>query len=246
MQVVALVVVGVVAGIVSTVVSLASVISYPALLALGLPPVAANVSNTVSLVFTGIGSTAGSRPELRGLAGTALRLGAVTACGGATGAALLLMLPERTFALVVPLLVASASLLLLVQPRWAARVGAGPRRVTPWLLLALFAAAVYVGYFGAAGGVVLLVVLGAMLDLPLVRVNAVKNVVSAMANAVAATAFVLLGPVVWSVVVPLSAGFLVGGWVGPSIARRLAAATLRLMICGCGLAVAAVLAWRTY
>ena len=108
--------VGVLAGVVSTVVSLASLVSYPALLAVGLPPVAANVTNTVALVFTAVGAAAGSQPELVGQGGRVLRLGSVTALGGAGGAAVLLLTPSEAFEVVAPWLIAAASLLLLAQP----------------------------------------------------------------------------------------------------------------------------------
>ena len=237
---------GVVAGVVSVVVSLASVISYPALLALGVPPVAANVTNTVSLVFTGMGSTLGSRRELGGLGRTVLRLAAVTALGGATGAALLLLLPGRAFELVAPVLVAGASVLLWLQPRLRERLPLHPRGMTPPTVLALYAAAIYTGYFGAAGGILTLVVLGSILEVPLVRLNAVKNAIAGFANGVAALGFVVFGPVDWSAVVPLAAGFLLGGWLGPSVARRLPEDVLRALVAGCGVTVALVLAWRTY
>ncbi|WP_088284027.1 sulfite exporter TauE/SafE family protein [Kineosporia sp. A_224] len=237
---------GVVAGVVSVVVSLASVISYPALLALGLPPVAANVTNTVALTFTGLGSTLGSRRELVGMRGTVLRLAVMSTLGGATGAALLLLLPGRAFELVAPVLVAGASVVLLVQPRLRDRLRLHPRGMTPWTLAALACAAVYTGYFGAAGGILTLVVLGSVLDAPLVRLNAVKNALAGFANGVAALGFVAFGPVDWGAVVPLAAGFLAGGAVGPAVARRIPDGVLRVVVAGCGVSVAAVLAWRTY
>lgn len=239
-------VVGVVAGVVSVVVSLASVISYPALLALGVPPVAANVTNTVSLVFTGVGSTFGSRRELAGMRGTVLRLAVVTALGGATGAVLLLALPGRAFEVVAPVLIAGASILLWLQPRLRERFPLHPRGMTPQTMLALYCAAIYTGYFGAAGGILTLVVLGSVLEAPLVRLNAVKNAIAGFANGVAALGFVVFGPVDWSAVVPLAAGFLLGGRLGPSVARRLPDGVLRALVAGCGVTVAVVLAWRTY
>ncbi len=238
--------VGVVAGVVSVVVSLASVVSYPALLALGLPPVAANVTNTVCLTFTGMGATLGSRPELAGLRPAVLRLATTTGLGGATGAALLLLLPGRAFEHVAPVLIAAASTLLLLQPLLRERLPLHPRGATPATTAALFLAATYTGYFGAAGGVLTLVVLGAILDVPLVRLNAVKNVLAGVANGVAATAFVLLGPVDWWSVAPLAAGFFAGGRVGPGVARLLPESLLRALVASCGIAVAAVLGWRTY
>ncbi|MCT9934253.1 sulfite exporter TauE/SafE family protein [Planotetraspora sp. A-T 1434] len=236
--------VGVLAGVVSTVVSLASVISYPALLAFGLPPLSANVTNTVALLFTGMGAAAGSRPELAGQGRLLLRVGWVTALGGAAGAALLLVTPSRTFELIAPWLIGAASLLLLRPPR-TGHVSLGGR--DGWTLrAALFGVAVYVGYFGAAGGIIMFAVLASALDQHPARVNAVKNVVSALANGVAAVGFALFGPVQWSAAAPLAAGFLVGGWLGPALARRLPGQTLRIAAAVCGLAVAVKLGFDAY
>lgn len=221
---------GTAAGVASTVASLASVVSYPVLLALGLPPVSANVTNTVALVFTGAGAAAGSRQELAGQGRLIRRLGALTAAGGAAGAALLLLTPAAAFEAVAPVLIGTASLLLIIQPMIPG-LSARPGGERSWRLRgALAAVAVYVGYFGAAAGILLLAVLTAMLDQPLPRINAVKNVVSGMANAAAAIGFALFGPVRWAAAVPLAAGFLVGGWTGPALVRRLPARALRIGI----------------
>ena len=199
---------GVLAGVTSTVASLASVVSYPVLLALGLPPVSANVTNTVALVFTGVGATAGSRRELAGQGPLIRRLVPLAVIGGAAGAALL----------------------LIVQP-WIRGMTARPGGEHSWPLRgALAAVAVYVGYFGAAAGILLLAVLTAMLDQPLARINAVKNVLNMFANAVAAVAFAIFGPVRWAAVIPLAAGFLVGGWIGPALVRRIPGQALRIAI----------------
>lgn len=240
-----LLVTGIAAGIVSTVASLASVVSYPVLLALGLPPLSANVTNTVSLLFTGAGAAAGSRPELAGQGGRIRRLGLVTALGGAAGAALLLLTPARTFEAAAPVLIGGASVVLLLQP---VREESAPsdRERNPFLIAALFCVAVYVGYFGAAGGILLLVVLTAMLTEPLARTNALKNVVSGLANAVAAVAFALFGPVRWAAVVPLAAGFLIGGRIGPILVRYLPARALRVVIGLGGIALAVKLGLTAY
>ena len=238
-EVLVLLAAGTLGGIFSTAVSIASLVSYPVLLALGVPPLSANMTNTVSLVLTGAGSVAGSRPELAGQGRLVLRLGAVTALGGAAGAAVLLVTPATTFTVVVPVLIGAASVVLLVQPRIKKLVPApdgGHRLVNG---IALFAVAMYVGYFGAAAGVMLLVVLSIMIEESLVKVNAVKNAVSGMANAMAAVCFALFGDVRWAFVVPLAAGFLIGGWIGPKIARRVPAGAFRVIIslCGMGLAI---------
>ncbi|NRQ36229.1 sulfite exporter TauE/SafE family protein [Nonomuraea sp. NN258] len=233
--------VGVAAGVVSTVVSLASIISYPALLAFGLPPLTANVTNTVALVFTGLGAAAGSRPELAGQAGRVARLGWVTALGGATGAALLLVTPSRTFELIAPWLIAMASLLLARPPRGRAH---GEHGVLGRILL--FTVAIYVGYFGAAGGILMFAVLTSMFDQSAARLNAMKNVLSGLANLVAAAGFALFGPVDWAATAPLAAGFLIGGWLGPKIARRVPGDGLRYLAAACGLAVAVKLGLDSY
>ncbi len=233
---------GTVGGILSTVASMASLVSYPVLLALGVPPLSANMTNTVSLVLTGAGSVAGSGPELAGQGRRVLRLGVITALGGAAGAAVLLATPGGAFTKVVPVLIGAASLALLVQPRvsqLAPPPDADHRRRRLGHRLALFGVAMYVGYFGAAAGILLLVVLGTMIGEPLVRVNAVKNAVSGMANAMAAACFALFGDVRWPLVVPLAAGFLAGGWIGPRIARVVPAGAFRVLVSmgGLGLAV---------
>jgi uncharacterized membrane protein YfcA len=257
----ALVAAGVAAGIISTVVGLASVVSYPALLAIGLPPLAANMTNTVSLLFTGVGAAAGSRPELTGQATRVRRLGTIAALGGGAGAALLLITPSQTFVRLAPVLIGAASLALLPPSRQdrAARRGRGPDRDAgrpgaelgrderrPWLLAGVFGVAVYIGYFGAAGGIVMLALLIAMVAEPLARVNAVKNMLGAIGNAVAAVAFAVFGHVDWAAVVPLAAGFLVGGWTGPALVRRIPGQVLRIGVAVCGLVVAVKLGIAAY
>jgi uncharacterized membrane protein YfcA len=240
---VALLGVGVLAGIVSTVASLASVVSYPALLALGLRPVSANVTNTVALMFTAVGAAAGSRPELAGQGRRVLRLGLLTATGGGAGAALLLLTPARGFELVAPVLIALGSLIILRRPVPSRPVDPAPG----WLPQAgVFAVAVYVGYFGAAGGVLMLAVLIRLFSQSLARTNALKNVISGLANGVAGIGFAIFGPVQWAAVLPLAIGFMAGGWIGPALVRRLPARGLRVFVGLCGLAVAIRLGVSTY
>src|SRR5260370_8716960 len=153
---------GTLGGIFSTVVSIAARVSYPELLALGVPPLSANMTNRVSLTFSGAGSVASSRPELAGQGRRVLRLGAITAVGGAAGAAVLLVTPAGTFTFVVPVLIGGASLLLLVQPKITtlAPTADGDRLAHP---APPFGVPIYVGYFRAAAGVMLLRVLRALI-----------------------------------------------------------------------------------
>jgi uncharacterized membrane protein YfcA len=244
-EVLVLLAAGTLGGVFSTAVSIASLVSYPVLLALGVPPLSANMTNTVSLVLTGAGSVLGSKPELAGQGRRVLRLGIITALGGAAGAAVLLLTPASAFTVVVPLLIGGASLVLLVQSR-IKRLAPGTGGSSLAQGATLFAVAMYVGYFGAAAGVMLLVVLAMMIDGPLATVNAVKNAISGMANAMAAACFAWFGDVRWALVAPLAAGFLVGGWIGPKIVRKVPAGPFRVIVSLCGLGLAVKLGLSAY
>jgi uncharacterized membrane protein YfcA len=235
---------GVGAGLLGSVAGLASLASYPALLAVGLAPVAANVTNTVALVFTGLGAAASSRDELAGQ-GRVVRSGALlTGAGGALGAVLLLAFPPGVFEAVVPWLIGLASLTLLAQPRiraWALRSrGAGSGGAGSGRLVAAgtVAVAVYGGYFGAAAGVVMLALLLLADGGSLLVANARKNVLLLAANGVAAVGFALVGPVVWSAALPLAVGCLLGGLAGPRVGRRVPEGVLRVVVALAGLGLA--------
>jgi len=245
-----LVAAGALAGLVSTVASVASVVSYPVLLAIGLPPLSANVTNTVALLFTGVGAAAGSRPELTGQRARLRRLGPVCVAGGAAGSAVLLLTPASWFGYAAPVLIAAGSVILLI-PRPAGRDAAPPEpgqeAVPGWGVCAGAAAvACYIGYFGAAGGILMLALLAATQAGPLPRANAAKNVLNGLANAAAAVAFAWFGPVDWAVVPPLAAGFLAGGAVGPAVVRRMPAPLLRAGVAAAGLVIAIKLGAAAY
>nr|WP_204331916.1 sulfite exporter TauE/SafE family protein [Geodermatophilus sabuli] len=246
-----LVLAGIGAGLTGSIAGLASLISYPALLATGLPPVTANVTNTVSLVLNSVGSVSASRPELRGQGRRLLRLSAGAVLGGAAGAALLLLTPSEAFERIVPWLIAGASLALLLQrpPGQLAAEGARehPAHRDPWWLpVGTFTVAVYGGYFGAAAGVMMLAMYLLTTGEGLPRGNALKNVVLGIANAVAAVGFVVLAPVAWSAALPLALGLLVGGRLGPSVVRRAPQTALRRVIAIAGLGLAVHLAVQAY
>lgn len=234
-----LVAAGVVAGIVGTAGGIASLVSYPALLAVGLAPLPANVANLVALVPYLPGSVLGSRLELEERGSWLWPWIPLAALGGAGGAALLRTTPPGVFAKVVPFLVAAASVGLLVQPRLRRfheqRGGAVVRLVFP---LALFAVQVYSGYFGAGSGVMTLTLILVAVEPHMVKANALKNVL--VGAAIVASAAVLVGVVrvPWAYALPLAAGMLVGSFIGPAVARRVPANLLRWIVAFVGLGLA--------
>jgi uncharacterized protein len=240
------------AGLSGTMAGLASLFSYPALLAAGLPAVAANVTNTVALTFTSVGAAAGSRPELTGQWPTVRRFAALTALGGALGAGLLLITPPGAFEKVVPVLIGGAGAVLLFQPQIRAAVLRKAGRDDPddhsgpLMLAGILAVAVYGGYFGAAAGVMLLALLLVALPVSLLQGNAIKNVLLGVSNAIAAIGFALFAPVDWWAVLPLAAGALVGARLGPVLARHLPPTALRVGIALAGLGLAVVLAVQAW
>ncbi len=233
-------------GFAGSVASVASVVSYPALLALGLAPLAANVTNTMALIFFTPGAMLAARPELAGQRERVRRLAIVTAAGGALGATILLVAPPGAFALVVPVLIASSAALLLLQPRLRALSPREGAEKSWRRLAAMFGVAVYLGYFGAAGGVLMLAVLAATLSESLIRVNAIKNVVSGAANLVAAAIFTLYAPVEWAFVPPLATGFLIGAYGGQRAVRHLPVTVLRAIVGCAGFGLAVKLGWSAY
>jgi uncharacterized membrane protein YfcA len=240
---------GIGAGLTGSIAGLASLVSYPALLATGVPPVTANVTNTVALVLNAVGSVSASRQELRGQGRRLRPLLIAAVLGGVTGMVLLLLTPTAAFERIVPWLIGGASAAILVQrpPRELAAEGAQqPVRDPRWLPLGTFAVAIYGGYFGAAAGVLLLAMylLGTHEGLP--RGNAMKNVVLGVANTVAAVGFVVLTDVAWSAALPLALGLLVGGRLGPRIVRRAPQGVLRVIIAVGGLGLAVHLGIQTY
>jgi hypothetical protein len=240
-----LVLAGVGAGLLGSVAGLASIVSYPALLAYGLPPLAANVTNTTAMIGTAAGAVLGSRRELRGQGRRVLGLMALFGAGGLVGAALLLMLPAEAFELVVPWLVALGAVLLLVRDplrrRFARAAAEGRgRRLAPGVWPAvLLATGAYGGYFGAGVGVIALAVLSLRAVEPLAVTNAVKNVASGTANAAATLTYVFVAPVDWSAVLLMGAGAVAGAWIGPRVVRVLPERPLRwaIAVAGLGLAV---------
>ena len=240
-----LVIAGVGGGLIGSIAGLASLVSYPALLATGVPPLSANVTNTVAMVFNGVGSVSASRPELAGQARRLVPLVVAGVLGGVAGATLLLLTPATAFERIVPFLIAGASVAMLVQrpPRelaaeGAARVAGHPHRDGRGLLLGTFLISVYGGYFGAAAGVGMLAMFLLVTGEGFARSNALRNLVLGAANGIAAVGYAVFADVSWLAALPLALGLLVGGRLGPRAVRRVPATLLRRVIAGLGLGLA--------
>ena len=235
---------GLAAGTINTIVGSGTLITFPVLLALGFPPVTANVSNNIGLVPGGLSGAWGYRRELGGQARTIKRLAPASALGGLAGALLLLVLPKEAFATIVPVLIAIALVLVVLQPRLSRRLAqkreqgmAAHEHIGPAVVGGTFGAGIYGGYFGAAQGVLLVGLLGSLLPEPLQRVNGLKNLLSAIVNGVAAATFVIVRPeaIDWAVVALIAVGSVAGGFVGAGVGRRLPAPVLRSAIIVVGL-----------
>ncbi|MFD3508460.1 sulfite exporter TauE/SafE family protein [Nocardia sp. NPDC058666] len=232
-----LVVAGLFTGLIGFVTGMASIVSYPALLAVGLPPVAANVTNTVAMVAVGVGATANSGRELTGRGPTLVRWAVLSAAGGALGALALVVAPDDAFEVIVPFLVALASLALLVQPVVRRHVG---ELNAPWIMpLGILLISVYGGYFGAGAGVIYLSMMLLCTSESVWSASILKSFLLGIANLVAAIGFAFFGPVHWGAALALGAGALVGGWCGPPVVKVIPPSVLRVTvgICGLGLAV---------
>jgi uncharacterized membrane protein YfcA len=229
---------GLVAGTMNAVVGSGSLITFPTLVAIGYSPLVANVSNTVGLVPGSASAAYGYRKELAGQRDRALVLGSASAAGGLTGGTLLLLFPS-SFKAVVPWLVLAAVVMVIVQPRLSKALadrGATPGRPTFLLRLAVALSGVYGGYFGAAQGVLLIGILGIGLGDHLQRVNALKNVLAAAVNGIAAVLFIAVAPVSWVPATVLAASSIVGGQIGARYGRRLSPVVLRVVIVVGGIA----------
>lgn len=245
---------GILAGIASSVAGLASLVSYPALLLVGISPVSANVTNTAALIFTAVGSGVASKRELRGHGRELLKLLPLTIGGSLCGGMLLLAAPATSFEHIVPFFIFGAALLILwpelphARPMKPSRPAVGAesllrRRITA---AAVFLVGAYTGYFGAAGGVVMLAILAATSHLEFAEYNALKNVSLGTSNLMAAVLFAFRAHIYWLAVLPLAAGFFVGGFIGPHIVRRVPSRLLKFVIAAGATGLAVFLFIQTY
>jgi uncharacterized protein len=236
-EVIALLLAGMAAGTINTIVGAGTLITFPTLLFFGYPPVVANVSNTIGLVAGGLTGIHGYRRELVGQGDTLRRLMPASFLGAVVGAVLLLWLPESVFDTIVPVLIAAALVLVLVGPRiqaWAAvrhpDHDSRGRRVL--MVVGVFGAGVYGGYFGAAQGVLMVGIMSVLMTISLQHINGLKNVLVTLANSVAAVTFILVASdrIDWAVAALIAIGSLLGGVIGSRVGRRLSPVVLRGVI----------------
>jgi uncharacterized membrane protein YfcA len=242
-QILAVFAAGLAAGTINTVVGSGTLITFPVLLAVGLPPVTANVSNTVGLFPGSFVGAYGYRRELEGQGRRAILMATASAPGAIVGAVLLLVLPPGVFKAVVPVLIILAILLVAFGRRvaaWTTAHGRGASdHVTVPLWLLTFATGVYGGYFGAAQGVLLMGIFSLFLAESMQRQNALKNVLAGLVNFVAAVVFVLTTHVDWAAALTIACGSILGGIIGARVGRRLSPTALRATIVVVGLVAVA-------
>ncbi len=247
LEIAAILLAGVAAGTINAVVGSGTLITFPTLLALGVAPVTANVSNTVGLVPGTLSGAVGYRRELVGQRGRLLRLASASVLGGTAGAVLLLVLPSSAFDTIVPVLIGIGVVLVVLGPAIGRKVAARheargglPDHGAPWVWPAVAGAGVYGGYFGAAQGVLLVAILGIGVDDDLQRHNATKNVLATLVTGVAAVLFIAVADVDWQVAGLIAVGSVIGGQIGAGVGRRLPAALLRAVIVVVGVVALAV------
>lgn len=234
------------AGFVNAIAGGGTLITFPVLVALGLPPVAANVTNTVALLPGYLGGTIAQREDMRSQSLRLVYLLPVAALGGLAGALLLIASGDRLFSSIVPWLILAASLLLALQPALRAILvrrasEAGRTSVHPaWSVVPLVFASVYGGYFGAGLSVIVLAALGLGSDESLTRLNALKQGFAFAVNLAAAIFFAFSGRARWAEVAVMATAALAGGWLGGRFAGRLEPTVLRWTVVGIGLVVALV------
>ncbi|BBY73509.1 UPF0721 transmembrane protein [Mycolicibacterium parafortuitum] len=231
---------GLAAGGINAVVGSGTLVTFPVLIALGYPPVVATMSNAIGLVAGGVSGAWGYRREIAAQKRTVMALLPASALGALTGSFLLLALPDDTFEIVVPVLLVAALGLVIAQPRlqaWvAARRAAAATTIGPGLVVAVYLAGVYGGYFAAAQGVLLMGVLGVLLAQDLQMSNGLKNLLVGVVNLLAAAAYTVMAfdRIAWTVAGCIALGALAGGWLGAKYGRLLSPVWLRVLIVALG------------
>jgi uncharacterized protein len=239
------------AGLVNALAGGGTLLSFPTLIAMGIPPVAANITNTVALCPGYLGGALAQRADLRGQGQRLLVLVPAGVIGGVAGGILLLTFSEQVFRLLVPFMILMAAVLLAVQDRVKAWIGAHAAREPQSsggrdddgagrAVLPVGLAAVYGGYFGPGLSVIFLAVLGLFIEDNLTRLNALKQCISLSVNTAAAVFFLFTGLVIWPLAIVMAAGALIGGSAGGAIAGRIDPARLRWAIVAIGIGIGIV------
>ncbi len=233
------------AGLINAVVGTGTLITFPTLLALGVPPVLANVSNSIGLAPGSLSAALASKPDLVGQRARIIRYGIASLLGSIVGAVLLLWLPPSAFKAIVPVLIGVGCVLVIIGPWLTRRIAARRERLgvtdvsavgPPWLFFAIIFTGMYGGYFGAAQGVLVMAIMGVAVAETLPRINGLKNVLVMIANAVAGIVFVIISEVDWWIVLALAVGSVLGAQVGARIGRKLPPIVYRVVIVTVGVA----------
>ena len=250
LEAVLILIAGMGAGGINTLVGSGTLITFPTLLAFGVPPVTANVSNTIGLVPGSLSGAWGYRRELAGQRARIIRLASASLIGGVVGAVLLLVLPPEAFATIVPALIVLGLLLVVFGKRVSAVVarrheatGGLPANGATWVWPAVLVTGVYGGYFGAAQGVLLMAVMGVGIPETLQRLNGVKNILTALVNLIAGVIFAVVADVDWLIVALLAVGSVAGGLIAARYGRRMPDDRLRGVIVVVGSVALAVFLW---
>lgn len=237
---------GAAAGAANSVAGGGALITFPTMVALGLPPLSANVTNTVGIVPASVGGALGYRDLLREQGRRFRRLLPPLLLGAAVGSAALLLTSNEAFEAIVPVLVAASCLLLLFQPRLIPHISHAGNEHSPYLLAGIAFCGAYQAYFGSAVSILVLAILALFVADTMQHLNGMKILIAGCSNLLAAVIYAFLAPVEWSYVAVLMVASLLGGRVGAHYARRIPADPLRISIAAVGLVVAAVLAVRAF
>lgn len=224
-----LVIAGVLAGMVSAIASMASLVSYPALLIAGAAPVIANITNTSALIFTGIGSTLSSLKEMKGHWKELAKYAVVMGIGAVVGSLLLVIFPGKIFEKIVPFLVLLSGGMLIISgnPKLTTLAQNKTSKTKFFAYIGMIFCGIYTGYFGAAAGVINLIVLPYLSDAKFITINAMKNILGSLGNLIALCIFISGGKVNWSFTIPLAIGLFIGGYLGQKTIKYLSAKLVR-------------------
>lgn len=244
LELLAVAVAGAAAGAANSIAGGGALITFPTMVSLGVPPLTANVTNTVGIVPASVGGALGYADLLREQGQRFARLLAPLLLGAAVGSAALLLTSNQTFEAIVPALIAASCLLLLLQPRLVPHLSHAGNERSPFLFAGIAFCGAYNAYFGSAVSILIFAILALFVADTLQHLNAIKILLAGASNLLAALIFAFLAPVEWRYALTIGVSSFAGGRVGAHYARRVPADPLRISIAAVGLVVAAVLAVR--